>query len=722
MRCPPVMADEIGRLRALAEYGLNADRPLPSLDPVVELATQLFDMPAAAVNLIGSDHVFFASSAGIGDCDMRREVSFCAHAITQDEVLIIDDALRDERFHDNPLVVGNLIRFYAGVPLRAPNGHAIGALCVVDAKPHSRFSEADQERLKHLAKIVSDKLELRRLEVAGEAGRGRFENIAISSPDAIVCFQASRTISAVNPAAEAMFGHTASEMIGEDLQNLFPAWRDSQIAALLLQNLDSSEITEDLLGQHRDGTRFPVELAWSSWLEGDTRNFGLVIRKVSARRDKSELDRLAQWDIATGLPNRVLLEQRAAEERDAGRPLAMLAIGLEGHSAMKAALGLGQSDELLRQAGKRISDCIRPIDTVARLGGDEFAILLSGIGDPLRAMDVASAALAVLSEPFEVNGEQVRLAGGCGIALSSIQAQSDELVGNAHLALLEARKLGAARPQLFTPALRMNAVARLMFDADLHRAVERGEFELYYQPLARIGDHTLCGAEALIRWNHPERGLLSPAAFLPFLESSPLAATVGEWVIETACGQAAAWRSELWPEFRISVNLSAAQFRRGDLRDVIKHAIRRHGMPAEALKLEITETIVLDDEELFLPVLKQLREDGHKLAFDDFGTGFASLSLLTRYPLTHLKIDKSFVQAACGSEGDRAIVEAIADLARHFRLEVVAEGVETQEQFELCRAAGCDEIQGYFLGRPLNATDFVAMAGDVANVSSPNAR
>jgi len=702
------LPNEHERQRALAEYGLSEEQGLPSLDPIVQIAVKLFGVPVAAVNMIGSDHVFFAASEGIQECDMRREVSFCAHAITQSEVLVVEDAALDERFHDNPLVMGpEQIRFYAGVALRSPSGQPVGALCVVDSRPHDGFSDADRDRLKDLAKLVSDKLELRRIEVASQAGPSRFQNIAISSPNAMLCFDETGEITAMNAAAETLFGLSASSVPKIEIRQVFPTWCASRILSLPDYGRTSGigeweAVGEALTARRSDGSEFPVEVAWSAWREGEKLAYGAVIRDVTVQsREQEKLRRLANHDAVTGLPNRNLLQQRLREEIESNRAIFLILVGLNGFKDINDTLGENAGDQFLKEMSERLHTFVGPEALVARLSGDEFAIMVSGSGDPMRAAQLSRAVVGEVAAPLVLDGQEVRVSGSCGIAISPIHGRdSEELIGNASLALFQARREGAARTFFFIPALRMQAVARRMFDTELHRAVAKGELVLHYQPQVRLPDGALIGAEALIRWNHPERGLLAPAAFLSSLENSPLAAVVGDWVIETACAQAASWRAELFPDFRMSVNLFAAQFRMRDLRRLVAGAVSRHRLPPGSLELEITENIVLTDDDMFLPVFESLRQDGIKLAFDDFGTGFASLSLLKRYPLTHLKIDKSFVQSACASKADRAIVEAITDLANRFDLGVIAEGVETWEQFELCRTIGCDEVQGYLTGRP----------------------
>lgn len=606
MKCPPTLATEAERLQALALYGLADEQLLPSLDAVARIAAHMFQMPVAAVNMIGSDHVFFAASIGIDEVDMRRDVSFCAHAITQHDVMVVADATQDERFHDNPLVTGPAnLRFYAGVPLFSPDGHPLGALCVIDGKPHPEFSKADRERLRELANMASDRLELRRVEVAAER-------------------------KAQEPAA-------------------------------------------------------PGERHY----------------------ENEELYRLANFDGLTGLANRGRFYRRVEEAL--ARPLAVAVImfDLDGFKDVNDTLGHIVGDAVLREVAARLQRQVGAKDLVARIGGDEFAILMPEVTDFMDATEVALAANAAIARPISVDEQDIRIVATAGMALAPSQAQDPmELMGDADLALSKAKAEGRGRVTIFQPSFRMEAAARRFYGMEIHRAVDEGEFLLFYQPQIRLADRALTGAEALIRWRHPQRGLLSPAAFLPALERGPLAATVGIWVLDEACAQAAAWRRKGFPDFRMGVNLFGAQFRVGDLEREVKEALARHYLPPSALELEITENIVLNHDDLALASLERLRDEGIGIAFDDFGTGFASLSLLKRYPLTRIKIDKSFTDGFLTSKQDASVIRAILDMARSFELETIAEGIEAASQQDSLRDQGCEEGQGYFYGKPMPAPQF----------------
>lgn len=726
MKCPPTLLTEEERLQALADHGLEDEQALPSLDPVVRIAARMFGMPVSAVNMIGSDHVFFAASIGVGEIDMGRDVSFCAHAIAQSGVMVVPDTLQDERFHDNPLVTGpSNVRFYAGVPLLSPEGHAMGALCVLDDRPHDDFTADDQERLRELARMASDRLELHRIETSSDRSRPSFDDYAGSSTTPVVWFDEQRRIVAINTAAAALHGYHPAECVGQPLDLLLAEQehgmlREGIARAVETGSLHDLKIPTEVHGRRKDGTQFLLGFSLFCWRHHSRLRFEAVLKDLTAQRlEEDDLRRQASSDPLTGLANRACFYRRVqdalltpAHEAAA----AVLMLDLDGFKDLNDMLGHAVGDAILQEVARRLARLaghelfeahqIRgPI--AARLGGDEFALLLPDVADTLAANQFAQRAIGVIHQPIAIAGHEVRVGVSCGVSVAPLQAhEALELVGNADLALSQAKTDGGGRSFVFVPALRMAAVARRLYGMELDRAVAKGELVMFYQPQVYLEDGSLSGAEALIRWQHPQRGLLAPAAFLPALEGGPLAASVGSWILDEACAQAAYWRRHGAPGLRMGVNLFGVQFRVGDLAAEVMDTLARHGLPPEALELEITENIVLDHDDVVPAILRRLRDQGVGIAFDDFGTGYASLSLLTTYPLTRIKIDRAFVHGMLESRREASVVRAILDMARSFDLKTIAEGVETEAQRERLRSERCGEAQGYLFARPMSAQQF----------------
>lgn len=727
MRTQPYLPHEDARLAALAEYDPQGGPADPTFGHIVELATRLFGVPTAFVSLIERDRQVFYAKVGLSLCETSREVAFCSHTIQQDEALVILDARLDPRFHDNPLVTGApYIRFYAGVPLRSPGGHAVGTLCVADTRSRNSFTDADRRNLQDLGRLVLDTLELRRLDVARRASQSRFEHIAGTAPNGIICADHQGWITFWNSAAEKLFGHTTDEAIGASIDLIVPERMRGRHGGGLHRVAGGASPrlvgkTVELPACHKDGSEFPIELSLSMWQEDGHAAFGAIIRDIRERRaNEDRLYRLAHLDPLTELPNRAVLHNRISELVPA-RSVSVLMLDLDGFKDVNDTLGHRAGDCVLQTVAKRLLDCVQRSDTVARLGGDEFVVLLPDTADPIRAAGVAECIIQSLAQPFLHDDQVVRLGVSVGIALAPLHGDTaDELLSCADMALYQAKADGRRCQRLFTPALRAVAQAEVTCREELHRAVERGEFVLFYQPQVRLSDRALVGAEALIRWQHPERGLIAPGAFLPTLDRSRYAATVGNWVLRSACEQAAAWRRSGAPAFRMGVNLCAAQFQSGDLAETVRQVLTATGLPPSGLELEITENIILNQSADLLEALNDLHQQGVSLAFDDYGTGYASLSLLKRFPLTRLKIDRSFVTDMLDSHEDATIVRAILQLGHGFRLQVIAEGIETETVYARLRAKGCQEGQGYLFGKPMPAAEFAARFG-LAAVPVPEA-
>ncbi|MGC5799481.1 putative bifunctional diguanylate cyclase/phosphodiesterase [Sphingomonas sp. NFX23] len=711
MRSAPHLFNEDARLAALAEYDLLSDSDDVDLNEMVKLAARLFDVPIALVSLIERDTQTFKARIGLDVCETARDVSFCAHAIAQTDILVIPDALLDPRFATNPLVNNSPhIRFYAGVPLRSPGGFAIGSLCIIDHRPRNGFSNRDRANLQSLARIVTDRLEIRRLAVAGAIGQTRFENIAATSPDGIICADHHGDITFWNAACERLFGFTADEAVGKSLDIIVPERMRGghggglqRVAAGGKPRLVGT--TVELDAGRQDGSEFPIELSLSMWREGDQASFGAIIRDIGERRaNQTRLFNLAHLDSLTGLPNRAVLLNRIGECAKT-EPLAVLMVDLDGFKNVNDTLGHTAGDTVLRQVAARILECVRPIDTVVRLGGDEFAILMPDSPDRAAVGATADCVIAAIGVPCVSDGQMAHIGASIGIAFGPNDGEfAEDLLSAADLAMYQAKSEGRNCRRFFASPLRDAAINRRAFEGELRRAIDENEFELFYQPQVRMADGALLGVEALLRWRHPVQGLLPPNDFLPTVESGLLAPEIGQWVMETACAQAVEMRRKA-PDLVVGVNVFGAQFSTGRLAIDVAAVLARTGLPPEALELEITENIVLRHDDTMLTPLRALRKAGVGIAFDDFGTGFASLSLLKRYPLSRLKIDRSFIRDICTDRVDAAVVNAMVYLATSLGVEVIAEGVETEAQRDLLCACGCPTAQGYLYGRPMPLAD-----------------
>ncbi len=436
---------------------------------------------------------------------------------------------------------------------------------------------------------------------------------------------------------------------------------------------------------------------------------------VSTHRDvtelfnmQAELTHLAYHDPLTGLPNRTLFYQRigrAFDTRAETSGFAVLCLDLDGFKPINDMLGHATGDALLRQFAARLTKALGPRDTAARMGGDEFAILHIG-GDEESALDLAHRIAEFSQQPFDFDGEVVSVAVGIGIAHAPADgADPDALLHSADLALYSAKRAGRGGIRAYAPDLDHAAGDRRRLEAELRRAIENGEFELYYQPILDLKVGSFSGFEALIRWQHPERGLVSPAEFIPVAEDSGLIVMIGEWALREAFAEAARWPVDL----RVAVNVSTIQLRRGNLVATVMNALAASGLAPARAEIEITESVFLEHSEQSLDALRQLRALGVRIALDDFGTGFSALSYLLAFPFDKLKIDGSFVRALEGSDGAATIVSAVADIGTRLGMSTTAEGIETPDQLRAVHASGYAEAQGYLISRPMNREAVRAM-------------
>jgi diguanylate cyclase (GGDEF)-like protein len=446
----------------------------------------------------------------------------------------------------------------------------------------------------------------------------------------------------------------------------------------------------------------------------------IMLRTRGLEAANRQLRHLATHDPLTGLPNRVLLDDRLAQamahaDRD-GRSFALLVCDLDRFKLVNDSLGHHAGDELLQEVARRLTGVVRTIDTVARFGGDEFVLVATSIADPDDAARLASSVIEALLAPVRIAGIDIHTSPSIGIAVYPADGATIEaLLAHADAAMYSAKERGRGNAQRYQAGMHGGSENRVQLESDLHTAVALQQFELYYQPKVDARAGTVRSAEALIRWMHPERGIVSPADFIPLAEECGLIGTIGEWVIREACRQARAWQQAGVPTLRVSVNLSASQFRDDRLVDNIRRALDDADLEARYLEVELTESAVMTDPEQSVTILEQLSAMGVLVSVDDFGTGYSSMSYLRRFPIDKLKIDRVFIDEIASRPEDASIVRAIVSLAHSLRLKVVAEGVETSAQLDFLKAAGCDEYQGFHFSRPLPAADFERLIRESRN-------
>lgn len=568
----------------------------------------------------------------------------------------------------------------------------------------------------YLAAIALDEIDFRSL--LGRIAESRFHRIAMSLGDGLVCTDEDHRITVWNPGASAIFGYMPTEMIGRPFEILCAVPADSGAKVFAIRDaarqallVPGGAVVVEFEGRRKNGETFAVEASFSGWQGTNGFQYGAILRDISVRKREAERVRyLAEHDALTGLANRNVLHAGLADMiADAERrscEVALLVIGLDGFQRINDMLGHSAGDLVLQAVAVRLKEQAGGGPIVARLSGDEFAIARESAdgGEPIA--EFAERIARAFEAPLATGTRQHRVRISIGVAVYPEGGHNaGDFLSNGHLALTKAKLTRRGSHVIFENAIRQGLENRLTLEGELALAADRGEFELFYQPQVRLVDGSLVGAEALIRWRHPVRGYVSPGEFMPVVNTSALSERIANWVMETAARQARAWELT-GNNVRVAINLSPSQLHSGDLAHSVAELLETTGLSPSLLELEVTEDILLHDEARVLDMFERIQQLGVRILFDDFGTGYASLSYLKKFPLDGLKIDRSFVLDLLSDSDDAAIVGSTIGLSKQLGLTAVAEGIEDRATADVLVSMGCEEGQGYFFGRPMPAEAF----------------
>ncbi|MEB3100799.1 PAS domain S-box protein [Ferviditalea candida] len=567
-------------------------------------------------------------------------------------------------------------------------------------------------KAEYYSTIARDLTDIKKSEERERLAAQVLENIS----EGVLITDRKGIVVSVNPAYTQITGHTEEDLIGKHVRILSSGIDDGDFYKFLRKKLIETEQWEGEVWDHRkNGESYFKQIAVSPVKDkrGKRTHYVAVTKDITPRKRMEEkIQYQAYHDILTDLPNRILflirLTQAIKHAKKYQLMAAVMFLDLDRFKLINDTLGHSTGDLLLQSVAARLLDSVGSDDTVSRLGGDEFLILLPRLANASEAVNAAESILEALSHPFVLNRQEYFISASIGISFYPIDGDDEEtLIKNADTAMYLAKKEGNCY-HMFTSALNAKTSKRLRLETDLRKALEREEFILHYQPKVDLRTGKITGMEALVRWQHPEFGMIPPNEFIPLSEETGLIIPLGEWVLRTACRQNKAWQEEGFPPVRIAVNLSFRQFQQKNLTETLAQILKEIGLAPYYLELELTESIIMNNPDTTIRILQEVKDMGIWISLDDFGTGYSSLNYLKRLPLDTLKIDRTFVQQL-GTHRDKAIVRALIDLAHHLDIKVITEGVETEDQLKLLRSFQCDEMQGYIFSPPVSAETFRQM-------------
>ncbi|SFU51975.1 GGDEF/EAL domain-containing response regulator [Pseudoduganella namucuonensis] len=595
-------------------------------------------------------------------------------------------------------------------------GRAQQALAAERESLERRVAERTAE-LASLAVSLEAEVERRR---ANEDALRLASQVFSAAQDGIVITDAAGNIVATNPAFSTISGYAGEEVAGRHVTSLHTVQRNAAVYEGMMRSLAShGHWSGELLAVRRNGATYPGLLSVSSvaGAGGVVENYIVVIMDITERKAEQHLiDFLSYYDALTGLPNREQARRdfgEALAARRDGQCVAVLCLDLDRFKSVNDSYGPLVADQALKAVARFLRGCVREGDVVSRQGGDEFLVIVPDDARCSATIAIADAILGGLRDGLQIEGQTISLSTSIGIAVSPGDGDTlDELLRHADTALYRAKETGRDSYAFFTERMDADLRGKLAMQAQLRGAIlhpGRGEFAVHYQPQVCLRTGAMLGAEALLRWDNPVLGKVPPNRFIPLAEEYGLTNAIGVWVLETVCAQIRQWRDEGLGQVKVAVNLSGSQFAHDSTVPVVEGLLRRHGIAAASLGLEITEGTVMGDPDKAVEALRRLKDIGVAISLDDFGTGYSSLAYLKRFPIDVLKIDKSFVDDVTAKASDAAIALSVISLAHNLNMRVIAEGVETREQVDFLAAHGCDEMQGYYYSRPLEAAAFTTL-------------
>ena len=721
---------EDARIQDLYSYEILDTLPESGFDALTRLAKLACHTPVAFISFIDKNRQWIKSAEGLGFTESSRSEAFCSYTIQQRDVFIVADAKTHPLFKDNPLVLSEKgIAFYAGVPIFSSSGNALGTLAVVDYQPRNLLA-TEIEALKLIADEVALHLSYHKEHLLAEReamlhneSERKFRVLLENLPGmAYRCLNDEFwTIEFASKGALKLTGYGPEEMMGGQGFHFADLIVDEDKEMVHKSVADALERNVPFQMVYRIRKR-SNELRWI-WEQGcGIRNAqgevvaleGFLSDITEHKQNEQLIEFIAYHDALTGLPNRGLLNDRLTTLISAyprkHEEFSILFIDLDHFKYINDTLGHVVGDRLLQAVADRLKSCLRSTDTLCRLGGDEFIALLPDTSIEAAGF-VANKIINVFEDAFSIDDKSIVTQASIGISSFPTDGKDgNELIRCADIAMYKAKESGRKNYQFFTLELGEKLSNISNTHADLRKAISNQELFLHYQPQIDLDTGLICGIEALLRWRHPTKGLVSPANFIPIAEENGQIVPIGKWVIDTACRQLSAWRKEMDLQVPISVNVSTRQLNEPGLVQFIQEKLATYELNPGDLELEITEGVMLSDSPVVTSFFDAMDALGVRIAIDDFGTGYSSLSYLKKLPVSKLKIDQSFVRDIGLDDNDDAVIKSIIGLGHLFKMKVIAEGLETEAQLQFLREHGCDEGQGYLISKPISTDDFRALA------------